>query len=107
MELKKQYLKESNKKIFEHIEFFKSFISKTLYNLAERIEMRVSHPDEVIQKADDDYNLIILKSGQIGYFCKKTSFNLKDFVMNVKTIQENDKPYLLNLDFIVKKRPHY
>lgn len=75
--------------------------------MAERIEMRVSHPDEVIQKIDDDYNLIILKEGQIGYFCKKSTFNLKDYVMNIKTVSTKDHPYLLNLDFIVKKRPYY
>lgn len=27
--------------------------------------------------------------------------------MNVKTIQEQDKPYLLSLDFIIRKRPYY
>lgn len=69
--------------------------------------MRVSHPDEVIQKFDDDYNLIILKQGQIGYFCKKSTFTLKDYVMNIKQVQVKDRPYLLNLDFIVKTRPYY
>lgn len=33
--MKREYLKQSNKNIFEKIPFFRSFISKTLYNLAE------------------------------------------------------------------------
>ena len=43
-EMKKDYLKQSNKKIFQQIRFFKNFMNKTLYNLAEKIEMRVTHP---------------------------------------------------------------
>lgn len=48
--------------------------------------MRVSHPDEVIQKIDDDYNLIILKVGHIGFNSKKSTFALKDFIMDSITI---------------------
>jgi hypothetical protein len=105
--MKKQYLKESNKKIFESILFFKAFVSKTLYNLAEGIEMRVSHPEEVIQHVDDDYNLIILKAGQIGYACRKSTFLPRDFIMDAVSLREGEDPRLLNLDFILRKRvPH-
>jgi len=72
--MKREYLKESNKYIFENIQFFRSFINKTLYNLAENIEMRVSHPEEIVQHIDDDYNLIILKNGSLGLVYKRANF---------------------------------
>lgn len=84
--MKKEYLKQSNKNIFENIHFFKSFISKTLYNLAEKIEMRVSHPEEVIQHLYDDYNLIILKTGRLGFAYKRPNFEMKQLVMDTKEI---------------------
>lgn len=61
----------------------------------------------MIQRIDDDYNLIILKAGQIGFYSKKSTFTVKDFIMDSITINEKDQPYLLNLDFIMKKRPQY
>ena len=61
--MKKDYLKESNKSIFQELPFFSSLIDKTLYNLAEKIEMTISHPEQVLRRKDDDYNLLILREG--------------------------------------------
>lgn len=43
-ELKAEFLKESNIKIFQNITFLKSFTEKTLLNLAENIEVKIAHP---------------------------------------------------------------
>lgn len=85
--MKRDYLKQSNKNIFENIHFFKSFISKTLYNLAEKIEMRVSHPEEVIQHLNDDYNMIILKTGRLGFACRRPNVETQQFVMDTMEIR--------------------
>lgn len=53
--------------------------------MAEKIQMRVSHPEEVIQRFDDDFNLIILKAGQMGFGCKRPGFQLCNFIMNKKS----------------------
>jgi len=36
--------------------------------------MRVSHPEETIQHLYDDYNLLILKSGSVGFVCKRPNY---------------------------------
>ena len=68
--------------------------------------MRVSHPEEIIQHLYDDYNLLILKSGSVGFVCKRPNFQSLPFVMDVLK-QTGDKPELLNLDFIPRKRSPY
>jgi len=68
--------------------------------------MRVSHPEETIQHLYDDYNLLILKSGSVGFVCKRPHYQSHPFVMDVLKARE-DKPELLNLDFISRKRSPY
>ncbi len=82
-------------------------MSKTLYNMAEKIEMKVSHPEETIQHLYDDYNLMILKTGKLGFVCKRPNSDMTQFIMDSKAIKETDNPYLLNLDFITRKRSNY
>ena len=104
--MKKDYLKQSNKKIFEEIPFFTNFMSKTLFNLAEKIEMKVTHPEEVVQHLNDDYNLMILKSGSLGFVAKRPNVSIKPFVMDILSMN-GDSPILVNLDFIPRKRSRY
>lgn len=42
---KREFLKESNKVIFQNLVFFKSLVEKTLYNFAEKIQMHICHPE--------------------------------------------------------------
>lgn len=69
--------------------------------------MRVSHPEEVIQHLYDDYNLIFLKTGRLGFVCKRPNFEMHQHVMDTKTIGKKDNPYLVNLDFIPRRRSYY
>ena len=69
--MKQEYLKESNKSVFQELPFFSSLVDKTLYRFAEKIEMSISHPEQILRKIDDDFNLLILKEGEIGYTTKK------------------------------------
>jgi hypothetical protein len=43
--------------------FFASLIDKTLYNFAEKIEMSISHPEQVLKRIEDGFNLLILREG--------------------------------------------
>lgn len=44
-ELKADFLKESNKKIFEGLTFFKNLTQNTLLSFAESIQMKICHPE--------------------------------------------------------------
>ena len=66
-DLKKEYLKESNRSIFYHLTFFGNLVDKTLYAFAEHIEMSISHPEQTLRRLDDEYNLLILRQGEIGF----------------------------------------
>ena len=56
-------MKESNKYIFDKLTFFHNLMDKTLYSLAEKIEMCIYHPEEIVQPLEDNYHLFILKAG--------------------------------------------
>ena len=62
-DLKGEFLKESNKKIFKGLAFFKSLTEKTLMNLAERINIKIAHPEEVVFQRKDPFRFMILKKG--------------------------------------------
>ncbi len=69
-ELKADFLKESNKKIFENLVFFKNLTEKTLLAMAEVIQMKICHPEEIIKKRGELSGITILKQGKIA-FCTK------------------------------------
>ena len=70
--IKTSFLRESNKKIFDKLPFFKNLTESAMLNLAERIEMCITHPDQVISKKDDKASILILKQGCVA-FCPKIS----------------------------------
>ena len=49
--------------------------------------MHVSHPEEIIRHLDDEYNLLILKGGEIGYTCKKSGCKYNEKVIDTIKIQ--------------------
>lgn len=69
--------------------------------------MRISHPQEVIRTPEDDFNLIILRKGQIGYACKLSGSVFHDEIADLITVTGKDAPFLTSLDFISKQRPPY
>lgn len=56
---------------------------------------------------DDDFNLLILKKGHIGYICKKPGCNFNESVADEILVKEGGNPFLTSLDFISKIRPNY
>jgi hypothetical protein len=104
---KKEVLKESNKSIFETLTFFHSLMEKTLSALAEKIEMCIYHPEEIMQPLEDTYHLLIVKAGEVGLVCRRPDAAYNNRVIDVKKIGPDDKPFLLNLHFITKRRQNY
>ena len=56
---------------------------------------------------NDDYNLMILKSGSLGFVTKRQNSEMQSFVMDVLKLKDCDRPVLVNLDFIPRKRSNY
>jgi hypothetical protein len=82
-------------------------LDRTLYNFAEHLEIRITHPQQIIRNVDDDFNLMILKKGEIGYACKKTGCDFNDEIVDFIKISAGEVPFLTSLDFISKIRPNY
>jgi len=87
--------------------FFQGLLEHTLCKFAEHIESKITHPQEIIRAIDDDFNLIILKYGKIGYACKKSGCCFNEEIADLIKVQNGDSPYLTSLDFISKERPLY
>ena len=71
------------------------------------LETKISHPQEVIRALEDDFNLIILRKGHIGYSCKKNGCGFNDAIADEIRVSSGDLPFLTSLDFVSKTRPQY
>lgn len=69
--------------------------------------MSIVHPQEIIRKIDDSYNLLILKEGEVGYVVKKPNCNFTGMVVDKVKVGHQEKPAVLNLSFITRVRPIY
>jgi hypothetical protein len=105
--LKTSYLREANRTILKQLVFFRTLLEHTLCNFAEHIESKIAHPQEIVRAIDDDFNLVILKFGKIGYACKKQGFAFNEEITDLIKVEEGGAPYLTSLDFISKQRPLY
>ena len=106
-DLKKDYLKESNRSIFYHLTFFGNLVDKTLYAFAEHIEMSISHPEQTLRRLDDEYNLLILRQGEIGFTSKRRNCNFNDMIIDRVKVTDVKRPFLLGLEFLTRRRPVY
>jgi hypothetical protein len=64
--LRREYLKDVNKKIFRHLDFIRELTLGSQYLLAENIVRKISHPDEIILNKNETTKCIILKKGLLG-----------------------------------------
>jgi hypothetical protein len=72
-------------------------IDKTLYALAESIEMSISHPEQTLRRLEDDYNLLILRQGEIGFTSKRRNCGFNDMIIDRVKVTDMKKPFLLGL----------
>ena len=66
--VKSELLKQSNKRIFKNLFFFDKLTFKTLFQLAEIIEVKIAYPEELIFSVGQEKNFMILREGEVGYF---------------------------------------
>ena len=78
--LRVTYLREANKKILNKLVFFRTLLDRTLCSFAEKLETKISHPQEIIRSIDDDFHLIILRKGHIGFICKKKECPFNNYI---------------------------
>ncbi len=82
--------------------FFNSINNKTLIALADSVHRKIAHPDMVVKKKDDIGDFSILQKGTLDFVCRRAKSNLNGIVM--QTLHTEDKPKIVGLDFIRKKR---
>ena len=81
-------------------------MEKTIYNLAEKIEMLMSHPEEIIRNKTDDFNLWILRSGEVGLIYQRPGADCNGDIIDKIVVKDNE-PFILSLNFITKKQLPY
>lgn len=64
--------------------------------------MTISHPEQMLKRIDDDYNLLILREGEIGYSAKRRNCHFNDMVIDKVKVQKNDRPFILGLEFLTR-----
>jgi hypothetical protein len=67
------YLKEANKTVFQNLLFFNNMMEKTLFSLAEIIETKITHPEQLIIGMEPHFDLLILKNGEVGFLARKNN----------------------------------
>ena len=61
----------------------------------------------MLRRIDDDYNLLILREGEIAYTVKRRNCNFNNMAIDKVKIQNIDKPFILGLEFLTRFRPMY
>ena len=72
-------------------------MDKTLYKLAEKIEMSITHPQQILRQKDDEFNLLVLREGEVGFTVKKNSCSFNGKIVDTIKVNKNDKPFILGL----------
>ena len=98
--IKTSFLRESNKKIFEDLPFFNTFTDWTMLQLAEKIEMTITHPEQIIEKKNDIPGITILKQGNAAFCSKMRGSNHNNSVIDMIEVKDGEKPILLSLNFL-------
>lgn len=69
--------------------------------------MNISHPEQLLKKIEDDFNLLILREGSVGFTAKRRNCGFNDCVIDSVKVKNNDKPFVLGLEFLTRFRPIY
>ena len=69
--------------------------------------MSISHPEQLLRKLDDDYNLLILREGEVGFTVKRRGCDFNDRVVDKVKVNARDRPFILGLEFLTRFRPAY
>lgn len=59
--------------------------------------MKISHPSNTLRGLDDEYNLLILREGEVGYTARRRNCKFNDHVIDKVKVSDKEKPFLLGL----------
>jgi hypothetical protein len=59
--------------------------------------MHISHPQQTLRRQDDEYNLLILREGEVAYSTKRRNCKFNDMAIDRIKVKEGEKPFLLGL----------
>ncbi len=59
--------------------------------------MSISHPEQTLRRLDDNYNLLILRQGEIGFTSKKRNCSFNDMIIDKVKVTDVKRPFLLGL----------
>jgi hypothetical protein len=104
---KVEYTKEANKVVFQDLMFFSHMMEKTLISLAEKLEKRITHPEEIILGSEQNLNLLILKNGEVGYISRKGGRSFSNIIIDRLEVSIDKHPFLLHTNFITKGKCPY
>lgn len=85
------------------------FTEKTLLNLAESIEVKIAHPEQIIFRPEDDPKYLILKEGKVGYCTKLSGSDYNGTLIDKIKINKKENPMILYLGFLAEnaRNPKY
>jgi hypothetical protein len=95
-------MRESNKTLFDNLTFFKSLTSKTMLELASRINKNICFPSQAISKRRENSGIMILIEGKIGLCNSIRNSTYNNHVLDEVSLSSKDSPFLISLDFITR-----
>ena len=106
--MQSEYRKESNKILFDGLGFLNNLSKKSMLKLAESVERKICHPEEIIQKKGTICEFYILQQGNIAFSCRNGSTSkLNGKKIEFIKISKKEKPKVLSLDFIKNKEINF
>ena len=104
--LQSEYRKEANKILFDGLGFLNNLSKKSLLTLAEEVNRRICHPEEVIVKKGNITDFCIIQKGCVAFTCRNRS-DLDNKVIELLAVEGESKPKIMSLDFIKNKPTSY
>ena len=79
---------------------FQTLTESTLLEIAEKIEMSITHPEQIIEKNNEQSRILILKQGRVAFCSKMRDSDFNNTVIDAIEVKEGEKPFLLSLEFL-------
>lgn len=99
-ELRTEYLREANLRIFNHLQILRDFTMKSKKLIAEAIVKKVAHPLELLVKRDDNLRLLILKKGEVAFCIRNHNQRSSSVVLNTLRVDSKEAPRLVSIGFV-------
>lgn len=71
--MQREYRKEANKILFDGLGFLSNLSKKSLLTLAEEVNRKICHPEEIVVRKDNITDFCILQKGTLAFTCRVRS----------------------------------